>query len=233
MRAYHRVDPLMDERKSHYSPAQFGAFLKVQLLAGRQARRGWFRSEAALRGALPGPYVRHLDFLIAQGDIKMADAGIYVDGWDEWQEGDLTVRDRMAALRNRKRNATVTGTVTPTVTPPSPTAIRSSVGISVSSSVSSSSPARGRESRPTGSVDRDPLLAQIKAAVEAKYGPEGPTIPEPTRPLSAAEREREADRLEALALHQRYLAGEFTAAAYERLRADIGKQPDDLTRASA
>ena len=40
MRAYHRIDPLMDERKSHYSPAQFGAFVKVQLLAGRQTHRG-------------------------------------------------------------------------------------------------------------------------------------------------------------------------------------------------
>jgi hypothetical protein len=34
---------------------------------------------------------------------------IYIDGWQEWQEGDLTVRDRMAALRNRRRNGGVTG----------------------------------------------------------------------------------------------------------------------------
>ncbi len=110
MRAYHRVDPLMDERKGHYTPAQFGAFLKVQLIAGRQSRRGHFRSVAALRMMLPAPYSRHIDFLVAEGDLDVCDDGtVYVDGWDQWQEGDLTVKDRMAALRNRRRNVTVTG----------------------------------------------------------------------------------------------------------------------------
>jgi hypothetical protein len=112
-RAYHRIDPLMDERKSHYSPAQLGAFLKVQLVAGRQARRGRFRSVTAVRMAMPGAYARYIDFLLAEGDIEVCpDGSVYVDGWDQWQEGDLTVRDRMAALRNRRRNGSVTGTVT-------------------------------------------------------------------------------------------------------------------------
>ena len=112
-RAYHRVDPLMDERKSHYSPAQLGAFLKVQLVAGRQKVRGRFRSLPALRGTLPAAYVRHLDFLIAEGDLDLcADGSVYVDGWQEWQEGDLTVKDRMTALRNRRRNNGVTSGVT-------------------------------------------------------------------------------------------------------------------------
>lgn len=119
MRAYHRVDPLMDERKSHYSPAQLGAFLKVQLVAGRQTRRGRFRSLDALRGALPASYVRHVDFLVSEGDLVIGDDGlVYLDGWDEWQEGDLTVKDRMARLRDRKRNQTVTPDVTSTVTTP-------------------------------------------------------------------------------------------------------------------
>ena len=135
MRAYHRVDPLMDERKSHYTPAQFGAYLKVQLVAGRQARRGQFRSMAALRGALPATYARHLDFLVTEHDLTVRSDGlVYIEGWDEWQEGDLTVRDRMAALRNRRRNGTVTDTVSPGVTEPSPAATRSSVGISVTES---------------------------------------------------------------------------------------------------
>ena len=104
MRAYHRVDPLMDERKSHYSPAQFGAFLKVQLIAGRQSHRGRFKTLTHLTGALPAAYVRHVAFLIEQRD------GTYlVDGWDEWQEGDVTVKERMTRLRNRHRNGGVTG----------------------------------------------------------------------------------------------------------------------------
>lgn len=106
MRAYHRTDPLMDERKGHYTPAQLGAFIKVQLLAGRQTQRGRFRSVQALRMALPAAYVRHVDFLIEEGDLILCrDGSLYVDGWTEWQEGDLTVAERMARLRDRKRNA--------------------------------------------------------------------------------------------------------------------------------
>ena len=103
----------MDERKSDYTPAQFGAFLKVQLLAGRQKHRGRFRSLKALKGALPAMYARHVPFLIEQRDvIEQRDGSMYVDGWDEWQEGDNTVAERMARLRNRQRNNGVTGTVT-------------------------------------------------------------------------------------------------------------------------
>lgn len=130
MRAYHRIDPLMDERKGHYSPAQLGAFLKVQLAAGRQSRRGRFRSLEALRGLLPSAYARHVAFLVDEGDLVLErDGTVYVDGWDEWQEGDLTVRDRMARLRNRQRNRGVTGDAPE----PSPTATRSSVGVGVGS----------------------------------------------------------------------------------------------------
>lgn len=107
----------MDERKSHYTPAQFGAFLKVQLVAGRQSNRGRFRSIEALRGTLPAAYARHVPFLVEEGDVSVKhDGSVYIPGWDEWQEGDLTVRERMAKLRNKQRNNGVTGTVTVGVT---------------------------------------------------------------------------------------------------------------------
>jgi 5-methylcytosine-specific restriction endonuclease McrA len=93
----------MDERKGHYSPAQLGAFLKIQLVAGRQTNRGTFRSVAALKAMLPTAYARHVDFLVDEGDLIVGtDGSVYVDGWKEWQEGDLTVRDRMRALRGRR-----------------------------------------------------------------------------------------------------------------------------------
>jgi hypothetical protein len=104
MRAYHRVDPLMDERKSHYTPAQFGAFMKLQLLSGRQAHPGRFQSVAALKRAMPAEYARLVPFLVEQADIVTLDDGrAYVDGYDEWQDGDLTVGERMKRLRERKK----------------------------------------------------------------------------------------------------------------------------------
>lgn len=137
MRAYHRVDPLMDERKSDYSPAQLGAFLKVQLVAGRHVQRGRFRSRKALDGALPTAYARHVPWLIAQGDLVVRpDGSVYVDGWDEWQEGDLNVGERMRRLRARQRDALErndgrNGDRHVDVTRPSPTAIGVGIGVDV------------------------------------------------------------------------------------------------------
>jgi len=113
VKAYIRIDPLIDERKGHYSPAQLGAYMMVLCKAARQEPRGRFRSEQALRNMVPAPFVRHLAWLYDQGDVVVDDDGsVFVDGWDEWQEGDLTVADRMSRLRNRRRNAGVTPTVT-------------------------------------------------------------------------------------------------------------------------
>lgn len=112
MKAYLRFDPLTDERKAGYTDGQFRAFFKTLCFAARQNPRGRFRSLAQLRGLL-GAHARHVSFLIAEGDIvPLGDGSVYVDGWDQWQEGDLTVAARMAALRNRRRNGAVTPTVT-------------------------------------------------------------------------------------------------------------------------
>lgn len=175
MKAYHRVDPLMDERKSHYTPAQLGAFLKVQLVAGRQSKPGYFRSLDALKRSLPADYVKLLAFLIDQGDLIERDGQIYVDGWEEWQDGDLTVGERMARLRNRRRNADRNDAVTPSVTSavykPSPAAIGVGVGISVGSGST-------RSSRPL-SVKRAPasVMPDVRFTKEqfdgwASFGPE-------------------------------------------------------------
>lgn len=110
MKAYLRIDPLLDERKSHYTPAQLGAFVKVLALASRQKERGRFRSIKGLLGALPAAYGRYVSFLMDQGDlVERADGTLYFDGYDEWQEGDLTVGERMARLRNKHRNGGVSG----------------------------------------------------------------------------------------------------------------------------
>jgi len=132
MKAYLRISPLLDEHKAHYTDGQFRAFLHVITKASRQEPRGRFGSVVKLR-ALLGRLARHVPFLVEQGDLAaQPDGTLYVAGWDEWQEGDLTVRDRMEALRNRRRNGTVTGS--------SPTATRVSVSVSDGSVVTESTP---------------------------------------------------------------------------------------------
>lgn len=112
MKAYLRFDPLTDERKAGYSDAEFRAFFDTICAAARQTPRGRFRNVAQLKGLL-GRHARYVAFLLSEGDVvQMKDGSLYVDGWDHWQEGDLSVADRMAALRNRRRNGGVTATVT-------------------------------------------------------------------------------------------------------------------------
>jgi hypothetical protein len=80
---------------------------------------------------------------------------------------------------------------------------------------------------------RDPLLNEIRAKQIELYG-NGSDAPIVSQPFTTAiEQERETLRLEALALHERFLNGELGPAEYERLRADLGKPDDDLTRVGA
>ena len=138
-RAYLRVDPGLRRTKREYPDGAFRAFVETLCGADGQERRGRFESRAMLAAVL-GPRRRWIPFLLEQGDlVERPDGELYVDGWDEWQEGDLTVTERMARYRARKsRNVTPDPKppVTPWVTPPRQTApVRrspSSGGISTS-----------------------------------------------------------------------------------------------------
>lgn len=154
-RAYIRTDPDMFLRKAieqGYPPPAFGAFQAVICLAESQRPRGRFLSIAHLRALLSGPggstssYAKWIPFLIEHGDIVELESGqVYPPGWDEWQEGDWQVAERMNRVRVRRSsepkatprtvtkrtprtvanrtNGTVSkvtaATVTATVTPPS------------------------------------------------------------------------------------------------------------------
>jgi hypothetical protein len=120
-RAYLRVDPAMFERKviqQGYPPLAYAAYSAILCLADGQPVRGRFRDERVLR-ALLGPLARWLPFLIEHRDLVPAAkhrrcdncpsahgaAGqLYVDGWDEWQEGDWQVKERLARVRDKDRN---------------------------------------------------------------------------------------------------------------------------------
>lgn len=103
-RAYLRLDPLLQEHKGSYPDGALATFVLVLCLAEQQPKRGTFRNERILRALLDkrGRWIR---FLIEHEDLVVQDNGsLYVDGWQEWQEGDVTVPERMRRLRARKRN---------------------------------------------------------------------------------------------------------------------------------
>jgi hypothetical protein len=114
-RAYLRLSPSAFLDKvviDGYPAGAFAAFLAVLCLAEEQPERGRFRSEKLLRLLLDEPrdgvrvgWGRWVPYLIEHHDLVRRDEGVlYVVGWDEWQEGDVTVSERMARMRARKAN---------------------------------------------------------------------------------------------------------------------------------
>jgi hypothetical protein len=91
------------------------AMLRAMCAAARQPDRGRFREPVVLERAVGKRQYREM---VARGDVVPANPGpgVYLDGWDEWQEGDHTVAERMRRMRDRRKrrgNARVTP-------PPSP-----------------------------------------------------------------------------------------------------------------
>lgn len=106
-RAYIRISPEFYERKvfeDGYPLPAVGAFMGCLCLGEMQPTRGRFRDLTVLR-ALLGPAAKWVKYLIDHEDLIVQPNGsIYIDGWDEWQEGDVTVKERMQRIRNRKAN---------------------------------------------------------------------------------------------------------------------------------
>lgn len=99
-KAYLRIDPNVDQ--THPS---VGEFVKVLCAANRQPTRGRFKNEAVLAAAVGrGIAKRSLE----RRDVVVEQDRLVVKGWDEWQEGDHTVAERMSRIRARHRNASVT-----------------------------------------------------------------------------------------------------------------------------
>lgn len=112
-RAYIRLDPSFDERKCDYPDGAYAALVGSFCLAEHQPERGRFRSRRYLAGLLE-KRGRWVSYLIEHGDLLVLDGGrLYVDGWDEWQEGDWKVSERVNRIRTRPRG---TVDVTPDVT---------------------------------------------------------------------------------------------------------------------
>lgn len=148
-RAYQRLDPFFFERKAldqSYPAGAFVALVGAINLAESQPQRGRFRNRRVLV-ALLERYGRWVPELVRRGDLlELPDGRLYVDGWDEWQEGDWKVAERVARIRQRPHPhgtpGTVTGATAPTVTPRTVPTVstpsdggRQSGGVSVSGAV--------------------------------------------------------------------------------------------------
>lgn len=112
-KAYLRLDPNIDQ-----THPDRGAMVDLMCAANRQPERGRFKSRTILETIFGRvPVRRYVD----RGDVvQLADGRWYAPGWDEWQEGDWTVGERVARIRAR-RKSTVTPPLAsnePTVTPP-------------------------------------------------------------------------------------------------------------------
>ncbi len=125
-RAYLRLDPDFATRKGAYPDGPYRALIDTFCAAEAEPKRGSFRSMAVLRAVI-GKSARHLPYLFQHNDlIQLPDGRIYVVGWDEWQEGNWQVAERMRRVRERREGVTseTVTTVTPmTVTMVTPPAV--------------------------------------------------------------------------------------------------------------
>lgn len=93
-KVYLRLDPLID------SHPDWPAMVLLMLWANRQPQRGYFKSEELPRKLLGR---KRFEACLERGDLKRKRGGmLHLDGWEEWQEGDLTVGERVRRLRDRR-----------------------------------------------------------------------------------------------------------------------------------
>lgn len=174
-RAYLRIDPNIDQTVSDLE-----GFVRLLCSAARQPERGRFRDRVVLERSVGRTKVAKM---IARGDVvSLTDGRLYVQGWDEWQEGDLTVGERMKRMRSRRKR-----TVSPVTPPASPSrngvttdAVAKDQGLVVEASAAEVSPppdkpgrrkdgtnprALGTNPRANGTSPRQERQARNRAAI--------------------------------------------------------------------
>jgi hypothetical protein len=96
-RAYLRIDPNIDQ----VYPELRSTFVGLLCAAHRQPDRGRFRDRRLVEALCGKAYVSRA---FTRGDlVTLPDGRAYVPGWDEWQEGDMTVAERMRRMRDRRK----------------------------------------------------------------------------------------------------------------------------------
>jgi hypothetical protein len=118
-RAYLRLDPGFYDRKvidQKYPPGAAMALIGALCHAEHQPARGRFRDARVLRSLL-GPLAKWIPYLIEHRDLLVRKGQLYIDGWDEWQEGDWKVGERVKRIRNRQKAEPAPPAEAPAVTP--------------------------------------------------------------------------------------------------------------------
>lgn len=209
-RAYLRIDPNLD-----LTQADPGAFIRLLCAAARQPDRGRFRDLALLQRAVGR--ARASVFLSRRDVVRLEDGRYYVEGWDEWQEGDWTVSERMRRMRHRRalRNAGVT---------PAPSPDRNSDTLAPTLSVTTDAVSSTSTVEGTSHGDGDgeaPIPPPSGGSPRANGTNPRAIAAEITRRAAVAEAERKAKRK---ARHVAYLDGRITEAQ----RADMDDRDADL-----
>jgi hypothetical protein len=103
-KAYLRLDPNVDQ-----THPDLEGLIRLMCAANRQPQRGRFKSRAIVEIIVGRSRAKAF---IERGDLIPQDGGrFYLDSWDEWQEGDMTVGERQKRIRQKRAGA---------VTPPLP-----------------------------------------------------------------------------------------------------------------
>lgn len=165
-RAYLRIDPNIDQ----VYPELRKTFVGLLCAAHRQPERGRFRDRALVEALCGKAFVKQA---YTRGDLTdLEDGRPYVTGWDEWQEGDLTVAERMRRVRDRreKKRDRVTKTASHASNDVTTDAVpKDSVGSSAGVGVGDSPPtpaAKRQGLRGSGTSPRELAKAEIEAERE-------------------------------------------------------------------
>jgi hypothetical protein len=109
-KAYLRLDPDIDSKH----PDNGWNYIRLLCAANRQRPRGYFHSRETFLSIFGKTLARTF---FERGDVEEAPGGkVYVCGWGVWQEGDLTVAERVSRIRSKRDG--VTPVVTPGEEPP-------------------------------------------------------------------------------------------------------------------
>jgi hypothetical protein len=148
-KAYLRVDPDIDQKH----PDNLADFMRLVCSANRQRPRGRFASRITLEAIFNKTIVaRFYD----RGDVRDTEDGrVYVLGWDEWQEGDMTVAERVRRTRQKKADA-LHGRFTAVTEPlPAPLSAPLPTSLSINNSLSKEDSAEDRETERRETVSAD------------------------------------------------------------------------------